>query len=138
MGKERFCGYSYVKVEKTYKKAKKRPLNVTDNSGAISVTTGQAAGDATKGSQGVSTIIANKSETGEVVKEKKENPRFWRGFLSETFYYFSSSFSAERDFKVGKKIISRIESCPVSSMTKRSMPMPIPPVGGMPDSKASM
>ena len=36
----------------------------------------------------------------------------------------------------GKSTTSRIVSRPVSSMTRRSMPMPMPPVGGMPCSSA--
>src|SRR5262249_49396275 len=36
----------------------------------------------------------------------------------------------------GKRITSRIEVAPVSSMTRRSMPIPAPAVGGMPYSSA--
>ena len=36
----------------------------------------------------------------------------------------------------GNRITSRIEGCPVISMTRRSTPMPSPPVGGMPYSSA--
>ena len=35
-------------------------------------------------------------------------------------------------FMVGKKITSRMEAAFVSSIIKRSMPMPMPPVGGIP------
>jgi hypothetical protein len=38
----------------------------------------------------------------------------------------------------GKSTTSRMVRRPVSSITKRSMPMPIPPVGGMPCSRARM
>ena len=41
-----------------------------------------------------------------------------------------------RGFMVGNRITSRMESLPVRSMTHRSMPMPRPPVGGRPYSKA--
>jgi hypothetical protein len=37
----------------------------------------------------------------------------------------------------GNRTISRIEWCPVISITRRSIPMPIPPAGGMPCSSAS-
>ena len=56
----------------------------------------------------------------------------------------SAGFSAllasvsPRGFMVGKRMTSRMESEPVSSMTQRSMPMPRPPVGGRPYSSASM
>ena len=36
----------------------------------------------------------------------------------------------------GKRITSRIDSAPVSSMVRRSIPMPIPPAGGIPCSSA--
>ena len=36
----------------------------------------------------------------------------------------------------GNRITSRIDGLSVSSMTSRSMPMPSPPVGGMPYSSA--
>ena len=38
-------------------------------------------------------------------------------------------------FIVGKSMTSRIEKASVRSMTRRSTPMPIPPVGGMPTSR---
>src|SRR2546427_2101673 len=38
--------------------------------------------------------------------------------------------------RCGKRITSRIEVAPVSSMTRRSMPMPSPAVGGIPCSSA--
>ncbi len=38
---------------------------------------------------------------------------------------------------VGKRITSRIEGLPVTSMTSRSTPMPRPPVGGIPYSSAA-
>ena len=38
----------------------------------------------------------------------------------------------------GKSTTSRIELCPVRTITRRSMPSPTPPVGGMPCSSASM
>ena len=41
-------------------------------------------------------------------------------------------------FIVGKRITSRMESLFVSIMTQRSMPMPRPPVGGMPYIRALM
>ena len=41
-----------------------------------------------------------------------------------------------RGFMVGKRSTSRMEALSVSSMTRRSMPKPRPPVGGMPYSKA--
>ena len=37
----------------------------------------------------------------------------------------------------GKRITSRIDSLPVKSMARRSMPSPIPPVGGIPYESAS-
>jgi hypothetical protein len=37
---------------------------------------------------------------------------------------------------VGNRMTSRIDGWSVSSMTSRSMPMPTPPVGGMPYSSA--
>lgn len=37
---------------------------------------------------------------------------------------------------VGNSSTSRMEVCPVSSMTSRSTPMPRPPVGGIPYSSA--
>ena len=37
---------------------------------------------------------------------------------------------------VGKKRTSWMVSCPVMNMVRRSMPMPIPEVGGMPYSRA--
>src|SRR6266404_7818633 len=37
----------------------------------------------------------------------------------------------------GNRITSRMLSAPVSIMTRRSIPMPIPPAGGMPCSSAS-
>ena len=43
---------------------------------------------------------------------------------------------APSGFMVGKKSTSRIEALSVRSMTSRSMPMPRPPVGGMPYSRA--
>lgn len=39
-------------------------------------------------------------------------------------------------FNKGKGITSRIEGESVSNMTKRSIPIPRPPVGGIPDSNA--
>ncbi|GAA5508831.1 hypothetical protein Rcae01_04300 [Novipirellula caenicola] len=33
--------------------------------------------------------------------------------------------------RTGNRITSRIERCPVNNITKRSMPMPSPPAGGM-------
>ena len=44
------------------------------------------------------------------------------------FYCYSSS----RSRRCGKRITSRIEWLSVSSMVSRSMPMPKPPLGGMP------
>ena len=44
--------------------------------------------------------------------------------------------AVSRGFMVGKRMTSRMESLPVSSMTQRSMPMPKPPVGGIPYSRA--
>lgn len=44
----------------------------------------------------------------------------------------------ERRFNWGKRMTSRMELAPVSSMTRRSMPMPMPPALGMPDSSVSM
>ena len=41
-----------------------------------------------------------------------------------------------RGRKVGKVMTSRIEGLSVSSMTSRSMPMPSPPQGGSPYSRA--
>ena len=41
-----------------------------------------------------------------------------------------------RGRKVGKAITSRIEGLSVNSITKRSMPMPSPPQGGSPYSRA--
>ena len=41
-----------------------------------------------------------------------------------------------RGFMVGKRMTSRMVSELVSSMTQRSMPMPRPPVGGRPYSRA--
>ena len=51
---------------------------------------------------------------------------------------FFSAFWESRGFIVGKSMTSRMESQPVRSMTQRSMPMPRPPVGGMPYSRAFM
>jgi hypothetical protein len=42
----------------------------------------------------------------------------------------------QRGRKVGKAIASRIDGLSVSSITKRSMPMPSPPHGGSPYSRA--
>ena len=42
-----------------------------------------------------------------------------------------------RFFMVGKRRTSRIVVVSVSNMTRRSIPMPSPPVGGMPYSRAS-
>lgn len=64
------------------------------------------------------------------------------GLLSKQLYFFSSSFfsfSLSSNFlSVGNKMISRIESWPVSIIIIRSIPIPIPPVGGIPLSIASM
>ena len=49
-----------------------------------------------------------------------------------------AAFGMSRGFIVGNRITSLIESQPVSSMAQRSMPMPRPPVGGMPYSRAFM
>ena len=52
---------------------------------------------------------------------------------------FSALFSARfgsRVFIVGKRMTSRMVLEFVSSITQRSMPIPMPPVGGMPYSKA--
>jgi hypothetical protein len=38
--------------------------------------------------------------------------------------------------RVGKRITSRMEAASVRSMTRRSTPIPTPPVGGMPYSIA--
>ena len=46
-------------------------------------------------------------------------------------------FPSLSGFIVGNKITSRIVSLPVKSITKRSIPIPIPPAGGIPYSKAS-
>lgn len=48
------------------------------------------------------------------------------------------SFINYRSFIIGKRITSLIFSWSVNNITKRSMPMPIPPAGGMPYSSASM
>ena len=42
-----------------------------------------------------------------------------------------------RSRSAGKRITSRIESLPPSTIARRSMPMPRPPVGGMPYESAS-
>ena len=49
---------------------------------------------------------------------------------SASFSSVSSAFLSGR--MCGKRITSRIECLPVSSMTRRSMPMPIPAAGGIP------
>ena len=41
------------------------------------------------------------------------------------------------DLSAGKRTTSRIDSLPVSSITSRSIPRPIPPVGGIPYDSAS-
>src|SRR6185295_19757052 len=41
-----------------------------------------------------------------------------------------------RYFRAGNRTTSRIEGRSVSNITRRSMPMPMPPVGGMPCSSA--
>ena len=51
------------------------------------------------------------------------------------FFSFASSFtfsSALSGFIVGKNITSRIDSRPKSTSAMRSIPQPIPPVGGRP------
>ena len=45
---------------------------------------------------------------------------------------FSNLFSYSSLLKCGKSRISRMECLSVSSMVRRSMPMPKPPLGGMP------
>ncbi|MBR3603103.1 MAG: hypothetical protein IKL48_00160 [Elusimicrobiaceae bacterium] len=66
------------KKDKNNTYSEKRPLNATDNSGAISVTTSQVAGDATKGSQGLTNSIANEKAN---VKKKKKKDFSMRDFL---------------------------------------------------------
>src|SRR5439155_4343279 len=39
---------------------------------------------------------------------------------------------------VGKRMTSRIDTSPARTITRRSMPSPNPPVGGMPNSSARM
>ena len=46
--------------------------------------------------------------------------------------------AAQPSRMAGKSTTSRIVEAPVSIMTSRSMPMPMPPVGGMPRSSAWM
>ena len=46
--------------------------------------------------------------------------------------------SAQASRIAGNSTTSRIDGRPVSSITRRSMPMPMPPVGGIPSSSASM
>jgi len=55
------------------------------------------------------------------------------GAASEVLFVF---LSASKDFIVGKNKTSRIAGESVSSITIRSMPKPIPPVGGIPSSRA--
>ena len=43
--------------------------------------------------------------------------------------FAASFFGISSGFIVGKRMTSRMESAPVKSMTARSMPMPMPPVG---------
>ena len=51
---------------------------------------------------------------------------------------FASFLAAPCDFIVGKSSTSRIASAPVRSIHIRSIPNPIPPVGGIPISSAFM
>ena len=54
---------------------------------------------------------------------------------------FSALFSARfgsRVFIVGNSSTSRMDAASVRNMTRRSMPMPMPPVGGIPYSSALM
>jgi hypothetical protein len=44
----------------------------------------------------------------------------------------AAAIEPQRGRKVGKAITSRIDGLSVSSMTRRSMPMPCPPQGGSP------
>jgi len=57
---------------------------------------------------------------------------------SKTLLSFSSKIRSLRYFGLssGKRITSRIDSAPVNVMTRRSMPTPMPPAGGMPYSSA--
>ena len=51
---------------------------------------------------------------------------------------FWAAWGLSMGFMVGNRMTSRMEVLPVSSMTHRSMPMPMPPVGGIPYSSALM
>lgn len=55
-------------------------------------------------------------------------------YLSSLMFFSSSTIFSGR--MVGNSRTSRIDGASVSSMTKRSIPMPRPPVGGMPYSIA--
>ena len=50
----------------------------------------------------------------------------------------SAKSYSESGFIVGKSRTSRMDGASVNSMTRRSMPMPTPPVGGRPYSMAVM
>ncbi len=63
--------------------------------------------------------------------------RFVANDLREKFYRPLGSVQASGRM-YGNSSTSRIELLPVSSITKRSMPTPSPPVGGSPTSNARM
>ena len=58
------------------------------------------------------------------------------GAAAGTEMAFSAFLSVSSGFMVGNRMTSRMVSAPVSSMTQRSMPIPMPPVGGIPYSMA--
>src|SRR6185437_11407211 len=67
------------------------------------------------------------------------NPPFQKIFENEVKLVHESklqTFDQSRGFMRGNRITSRMLSAPVSIITSRSMPSPIPPAGGMPCSSA--
>ena len=61
-------------------------------------------------------------------------------WLSSSCQHFSSAGQFSQfhfGFNCGNKITSRLLSCPSNIMQSRSMPMPMPPAGGIPCSRAT-
>ena len=80
----------------------------------------------------VATAIGERSAAGRWRRQTVE-----RGLTFDEWSNRRRLDALARSRSAGKRITSRIESLPPSTIASRSMPIPRPPVGGMPYESAS-